>query len=439
MQFSFLAIIFVFGLLVLIHELGHFIAAKLMGVRVERFSIGFPPRLFGKKVGDTDYCISAIPLGGYVKMSGMIDESMDTKSTGADYEFNSKPVWKRIIIITAGVVMNFLLAIFILTAVSYTQGERVFPYNEIGEVGDRGVVKRVGFIKGDKIIAVNSVSVQNVDDIMSEFIKNLNNDIIFTVQRDDQIINLHYKKEWFQEKDAEYLDLKWIPPAKVGQVLPDMPAGEIGLQKGDQIVEIAGIKILNWQNMTEVIRRHPGDTLNIRWKREGELLSASIIPAKTESKDSLGNVIFEGKIGIGPYFEHIPVTFIQAISKGFNGTIDLISLNMKGLWWVLSGIKSAQEVIGGPIMIAKLAGDAAAMGWESLWRLIAALSAILAFFNILPIPALDGGHLMFLIIEGISGKPLSTKTKLVIQQIGMAILLTLIIFILYIDIHRLLF
>ena len=439
MQLSFLAIIFVFGLLVLIHELGHFIAAKLMGVRVERFSIGFPPRLFGKKFGDTDYCISAIPLGGYVKMSGMIDESMDTKSTGADYEFNSKPVWKRIIIITAGVVMNFLLAIFVLTAVSFIQGERVYPYNEIGEVGDRGVAKRIGFSEGDKIIAINSVSVQNLDEILSEFLKNLNNDITFSVQRGDQIVDLHYKKEWFQEKDAEYLDIRWIPPAKVGQVLPDMPAAEIGLQKGDQIIEIAGIKISNWQNMTDVIKRHAGDTLNIQWQRKGELFSTLIVPAKIEEEDSLGNVIFEGKIGIGPYFEHLPVTFFQALSKGFTGTIDLISLNMKGLWWVLTGIKSAKEVIGGPIMIAKLAGDAAALGWETLWRLIAALSAILAFFNILPIPALDGGHLMFLIVEGIIGKPLSTKTKLVIQQIGMAILLTLIIFILYIDIHRLLF
>ena len=135
MGFSFLAIIFVFGLLVLIHELGHFLAAKWMGVRVERFSIGFPPRLFGKKIGDTDYCISAIPLGGYVKMSGMIDESMDTETTGADYEFNSKPVWKRFVIIIAGVVMNFFLAVFILSALNFARGEKVTPYTEIGIIG----------------------------------------------------------------------------------------------------------------------------------------------------------------------------------------------------------------------------------------------------------------------------------------------------------------
>jgi regulator of sigma E protease len=151
MGITILAIIFVFGILVLIHELGHFLAAKWMGVRVERFSIGFPPRLFGRKIGDTDYCISAIPIGGYVKMSGMIDESMDTKLTGADYEFNSKPVWKRMIIIVAGVVMNLLLAILVLTILNYVQGEKITPFTEIGIVGSEGISQRIGWVKSDTV------------------------------------------------------------------------------------------------------------------------------------------------------------------------------------------------------------------------------------------------------------------------------------------------
>jgi regulator of sigma E protease len=190
--------------------------------------------------------------------------------------------------------------------------------------------------------------------------------------------------------------------------------------------------------MTKIIRKHPGDSINFRWRRQGVIHSATITPYTVEEEDSLGNSLTVGKIGIARYYEFRPVTPTQAIVNGFRGTFKFISMNMKGLWWVLSGTKSAKEVIGGPIMIGKLAGDAAAAGWLQLWSLIAALSAILAFFNILPIPALDGGHLTFLLIEGISGKPLSTKTKLVIQQVGMAILLTLIIFILYIDIQRLL-
>jgi regulator of sigma E protease len=438
MQFSFLAIIFVFGLLVLIHELGHFIAAKLMGVRVERFSIGFPPRLFGKKVGHTDYCVSAIPLGGYVKMSGMIDESMDSSTTGADYEFNSKPVWKRVVIITAGVIMNFFLAVVILSILSYTQGEIIIPYTEIEDLGKSAIVKKIGFKVGDKIVAINSVPIKSSNDFNRELLDNLGKDITFTVNRNEQFVNLRYKKEWFKEKNAEYIDIKWMIPARAGDVLPDNPAAKAGMQRGDEIFEIKGIPVHSWNDMTKIIRKHPGDSINFRWRRQGAIHSATIIPNKVEEEDSLGNSITVGKIGIARYYEFRPVTPAQAIVNGFRGTFKFISMNMKGLWWVLSGTKSAKDVIGGPIMIGKLAGDAAAAGWLQLWSLIAALSAILAFFNILPIPALDGGHLTFLLIEGISGKPLSTKTKLVIQQVGMAILLTLIIFILYIDIQRLL-
>ena len=438
MGISFLAIIFVFGVLVLIHELGHFLAAKWMGVRVERFSIGFPPRLFGKKIGDTDYCISAIPFGGYVKMSGMVDESMDTNITGADYEFSSKPVWKRAIIITAGVIMNLLLAVLVLTILNYVQGERIIPSTEIGVVGTNGIAKKVGFQIGDKIVAINGVEIQTWDGVQREFLNNLNRDIEFRIQRNNKIINLNYLKDWFKEKNAEYLDIWYMPSAQVGNVRPDMPAGKAGIKTGDEIVEIAGNKVRNWQEMTTIIRIHPADTIMVRWQRQGQLLSALIVPISVEEKDT-ANVRQVGKIGIEPYFEHHEVSFPKAILNGLDGTFSLIALNIKGLWWVFTGTKSAKEVIGGPIMIAKMAGDAAEAGWEALWTLIAALSAILAFFNILPIPALDGGHLLFLGIEGITRKPISVKVRLVVQQIGIALLLTLIVFILYIDIRRLLF
>jgi regulator of sigma E protease len=438
MGFNIIAVVFVFGLLVLIHELGHFLAAKWMGVRVERFSIGFPPRLFGKKIGDTDYCVSAIPLGGYVKLSGMIDESLDTQTTGADYEFNSKPVGKRIVIIIAGVVMNFILAIFVLTLLNFFSGEKIVPFTEIGGVGENGIAKKVGFKTGDKILAINGTRINNWNDIQVEFFRHLNNDIIFSIQRGNENIDLIYEKEWFGEKNAEYLDIYWMPEAKVGNVIPGMPAAKIGLMRGDEITEIAGNKITNWSDLTSNIREYPGQSIEIRWFRDRSEYAAQIIPNSVEEKDSLGNIIAVGKIGIELYYERVPVGFGKSVVNGVKGTINLITLNVRGLWWVITGTKSAKELIGGPIMIAKLAGDAAAAGWEELWTLIAALSAILAFFNILPIPALDGGHLMFLIIEAVRQKPLSIKSKLLIQQVGMAILLTLIVFILYIDLRRLL-
>jgi regulator of sigma E protease len=439
MNFSFLAIVFVFGILVVIHELGHFLAAKWMGVRVERFSIGFPPRLFGKKIGDTDYCISAIPLGGYVKLSGMVDESMDGQLTGADYEFSSKPVWKRIVIITAGVIMNFLLAIVILSIVSFSKGEVVYPSTQIGSIGEDGIAQRIGLEVGDKIAAIDGVPISTWNEIQIEFIKHLNADIHFDVIRGDEKLSLVYKKEWFSEKNAELLDIGWEPSARVGEIKKDSPAEAVGLQFGDEIAKINGEVVNNWTEMTKIIKSNPGNLITIDYKRDGRSQSVEIIPESFSEKDSDGNEIMVGRIGVYIYYETYDIGFFKAIENGVNNTFALIGLNMRGLWWVITGTKSASDVIGGPIMIAKLAQDAAEVGWDRLWNLTAALSAILAFFNILPIPALDGGHLVFLILEGILGKPISTRTKLVVQQIGMAILLTLIVLIIYIDIRRLLF
>jgi regulator of sigma E protease len=439
MNFSFLAIVFVFGILVVIHELGHFLAAKWMGVRVERFSIGFPPRLFGKKFGDTDYCISAIPLGGYVKLSGMIDESMDGELSGAEYEYSSKPVWKRIIIITAGVVMNFLLAILILTIVSFSKGEVVYPSTEIGSIGQDGIARRIGLEVGDKIAAIDGVAITTWNEIQIEFIKHLNDDIHFDVIRGDEKLLLTYKKEWFSEKNAELLDIGWAPSARVGEIKKDSPAENAGFKFGDEIARINGVVVNNWIEMTRLIKENPGNLITIEYKRDGQFHTVDITPETFNEKDSEGNEISVGRIGIYIYYETYDIGLFRAVENGINNTFALIGLNMRGLWWVITGTKSASDVIGGPIMIAKLAQDAAEVGWDRLWNLTAALSAILAFFNILPIPALDGGHLVFLILEGVLGRPISTKTKLVVQQIGMAILLTLIVLIIYIDIRRLLF
>jgi regulator of sigma E protease len=434
MFISILAIVLVFGVVVLIHELGHFLAAKWMGVRVERFSIGFPPRLIGRKIGDTDYCISAIPIGGYVKMSGMIDESMDTQLTGADYEFNSKPVWKRMIIIVAGVVMNFILAIIVLTILNYVQGERITPFTEIGTVGPRGVTQRIGFKVGDQILAINGVEVKNWEAVNREFFNNLNEDIIFRIRRNGQEMELKYQKQWFKENNAEYLDINYMPAARVGKVVPGMPAAQAGLKYGDEIIQLAGTPVNNWLEMTNIIRSHPADTITVDWRRNGETFSARICPQA--QPDSAATV---GKIGIETYFEYHKVSFPAALINGIDNTFSVIVSVIDGFGWVISGAKPASEMFGGPIMIGKIAINAVKIGWGALWSLIAYLSATLALINILPVPALDGGHLTFLLIEGITRKPLSVKVKLAVQQVGMAILLTLIVYVLYLDFKRFVF
>lgn len=434
-----LAIIFVFGLLVMIHELGHFLAAKWMGVRVEKFSIGFPPTIYSKKIGETEFSIAAIPLGGYVKMSGFIDESMDSNITGADYEFNSKPIWKRVVIILGGVIMNFLLAIVVMSALTYSQGERIIPVTTVGYVGEKGVAQQIGFEKGDRIVAVNGQPVHTWNDVQQRFLDNLNHRIEFTVIRGGQTITLLYRKEWFKEKKGEQLDIGPLFDSRVGDVTPSMPAGKLGLQRGDQILEIAGKPVHDWDEMTKVIRAHPDEEITIKWKRGAQVLSGTITPQKFEEKDKQGKMQPVGKIGIGYYYDLHEVGLLASLQDGTVKTFELIGLNIKSIAWVLTGTKSASEIIGGPIMIAKMAGDAAQAGWQYLWYLIAALSAVLAFFNVLPIPGLDGGHLFFILLEGVMGKPLPINVRLKIQQIGVAILLTLLVFIVYIDLRRLLF
>lgn len=433
------AVIFVFSVIVVIHELGHFLAARWMGVRVEKFSIGFPPSIFSKKFGDTTFSIGAIPLGGFVKMSGFVDESLDTETTGEDYEFNSKPVWRRIIIITAGVIMNLILAVFIMASLNFIEGERIIPYTTVGIVGTDGISQKIGFQKGDNIISVNGNEVNSWNEMETTVISYLGEDITFEVIRDVQTINLVYMKDWFSEEKAEQLDIGPLFPPKVGDVSSDMPASKLGLQKGDQIISLAGISVNDWMEMTEIIRKYPGQEISIEWRRNDQVFTDKITPQEFEETTNTDEVIKVGKIGITYYYEHRDVGIFTSIKNGFSNTYGLIVLNIRGIYWVLSGTKSAKEIIGGPIMIAKMAGDAAQAGWTYLWYLIAALNAMLAFFNILPIPALDGGHLFFLIIEGIMGRPLSAKTRVRIQQVGMAVLLTFLVFILYVDLNRLFF
>ena len=434
-----IAVIFVFSFLVVIHELGHFLAAKWMGVRVDKFSIGFPPTIYSKKIGETEFSISAIPLGGFVKMAGFIDESLDDEVTGAPDEFNSKPVWRRIIIIIAGVVMNLIMAVSIMAILTFVEGRKIIPTTTIANVPTEGVAQKVGFAAMDKIVSINSVPVQNWNDIQDQFLKNLNQRIIFVVERDQNQVELEYKKEWFSEEGGEQLYFDPLFSTQVGDISNSLPAEVLGLQTGDIIQSVADTKVDDWYEMTEVIRANADKEISIQWQCDGETLSGKIRPLGFEEKNAEGHIEIVGKIGVGYYYEHEKVGFAASVVSGFTRTWDLMELNVRSIYWVLSGTKSAKEIIGGPIMIAKMAGDAAQAGWTYLWYLIAALSAMLAFFNILPIPALDGGHLFFLILEGIMGRPLPVKIKIKVQQVGMAVLLTLIVFIVYIDLRRLFF
>lgn len=341
------ATIFVLGVLILIHELGHFLAAKLFGIRVDRFSIGYPPRAFGFRRGETDYCISWLPLGGYVKLAGMIDESLDgTGISGEPWEFQSKGAFAKFVVISAGSLMNFFLAVVLFIMLSYLGG---------------------------------------------------------------------------------------VIPNRVGGVADGSPAAAAGLQIGDTIIRVDNQRVRTWQDLTSAIAPHPGQSLYIEWERDGELLSADIIPQRVEEQFGDDVHVF-GRIGIqSPKGEKLGI--VESVEMGVYQFYSLTEKIITALKLLLSGQESVKS-LGGPVVIAKLAGDYARSGVESLFGFMAFLSLNLGLLNLLPVPVLDGGHLVFILIEAVIRRPLPIKAKLVIQQVGMALLLALMGFIIYNDIIR---
>ncbi len=432
-----LPIVIVLGVLVLVHELGHFIAAKIFGVRVERFSIGFPPRLFGIKLGDTDYCISAIPLGGYVKMSGMIDESMDSSSlTGAPYEFMSKPTYQKVIIISAGVIMNFLLAVIILGGILWYKGEPVLPTTTIGVVEEGGIADSLGMKPHDKILAINHTRIENWQDINDAFLKHLGNDITFRIERNGTVqeIVLHWNNH--KLTDMERFGIGPLLPPVVGGLQPGFPAVEAGLQPGDRIVAINDSAITSWNDMTSLIYNSPGKPLTFTIRRGEETLVKVITPKPHTLEDKNGKSITRGLIGISYQVAYRKVSFFPAIAEGFQRAVLFGELNIKGFARLITGQESTRDMLMGPIGIAQVAKDYAQQGYSNLILLIAYLSVVLAIINILPIPALDGGHLVIILIEGIRKKPLPVRAKMIVQQIGMVFLLMLIFFVIFNDLAR---
>jgi|AntAceMinimDraft_10_1070366.scaffolds.fasta_scaffold13665_4 regulator of sigma E protease len=347
--------IVVLGILVFIHEFGHFIAAKIVGIRVEKFSLGFPPKIVGKKIGETEYCLSWIPLGGYVKLSGMIDESMDKnyiKKPIESYEYRGKKWWQKIFVTSAGVIMNLLLAIFIFTIFTFKTG--------------------VPDISNDPIIS---------------------------------------------------------------RIAKGMPAAEAGLQSGDMIISVNGNKIEKWEDMSEIIHNLAGKEISLKYERSNEVKSVKLTPILQQTVVD-GSIKKVGLIGISGKVDYHSASFGEAISSGFKTTYFWFKLTVSSLGMLIKGEESVKNV-GGLIMIGKLAGESAKSGMMSLFSLIAILSVNLAFINILPIPALDGGHIIIAIIEGIIGKELNIKVKMAIQQIGTFLLLGLIVLVMINDVLRL--
>ncbi|HUL43831.1 MAG TPA: RIP metalloprotease RseP [Bacteroidota bacterium] len=424
----------VLGVLVFIHELGHFLAAKLTGMRVDRFSIGFPPRAFGKKVGDTDYCVSWVPLGGYVKIAGMVDESMDTEFIEHEpqpWEFRSKPISSRIFVISAGVIMNILLAIMIFWWIHYERGTYLEETTEVGYVAEGSALDHAGLRAGDKILSVNNTPLHHWEEVQNViYIDNLGNDLSMKVDRGGTDIWISVAARDRRGAQSPQSDIGVaFTKAIVEDVIANMPAEQLGLKGGDTLLTLNG-KAVSWPAIVSAINRNAGKEIALTWKRDSTTMSGTT----TVTKDGFIGM-HVGGLYVGPS-RQINYTIPQAFGEALQEIRQSVGLFALTIGKIFSGKATVKESFGGPIAIAQMATQSAESGFLVFIWFMAQLSMSLAILNILPIPALDGGHLLMLIIEKIIRREIPHKVKLAIQQAGFILLLAFMAFIIYNDISR---
>jgi regulator of sigma E protease len=423
-------------ILVFIHELGHFLAAKMFGMRVERFSVGFPPRIWGFKRGDTDYCIGATPLGGYVKISGMVDESMDTEHLAAEpqpWEYRSKPIWQRMVVITAGVIFNMILAFFIYSGMNWSQGKLSLPIEEVAGiyVPEGSLLENVGFQTDDKIVGVNGSYVDAFEELVS--ISELtNSNLSYQVVREGMTMDLFIPSTILDSlQEQTFIHANNVYPPIISSIALGSPAEDAGLQSGDRFVEVNGEPVNYWLQLTQAIGGSEG-VIDFVVERERQRLTLSIEPYENRT------------IGIAPPSLaqagaiSTQLNFGESIQEGWEQVGEQTMGIIGGFSRMFSGDISVRQNLGGPIAIADLTKQAVDQaGWIGFWEITALLSITLAIMNILPIPALDGGHLVFLIYEGIARKEPSEKVKIAAQNIGFLLLVSLMVFVIFNDVSRL--
>jgi len=422
------------GVLVFVHELGHFLAAKLSRMRVDRFSLGFPPRAFGKKIGDTDYCVSWLPIGGYVKIAGMIDESFDTEHLSRPpepWEFRSKPVWQRMLVISAGVVMNLLLAILIFWGINYTQGKIVRETTDIGYVAAGSPAAAAGMQVDDRILQINGKAVNQWDRIAQLlYVEDANQDIAMEVLRAGKQVTLQIPRSRIPDPDVTPFGIaSKYTQLVVHTVDAGKPADRLGLKPGDILLSLNGISVAyDDAKVREIVHGSAGKPLRVEWKRSNEVLSGTTTPTP------------EGIIGIsfglsytGP-FTKVRFSLVGALPEGIKDIYTYTKLSVQQIWQIVIGKRPFAQSVGGPVRIAQMATQSAEMGLVTYFGFMALLSISLALLNILPFPALDGGHLFFLVYEAIFRREVPIKIRLGLQKIGLVLLLAFMAFVVYNDI-----
>jgi regulator of sigma E protease len=419
----------VLGILVFIHELGHFLTAKWIGVRVEKFSLGFGPKIIGFKRGDTEYMISAFPLGGYVKLTG---EGEEDEVTGAPWELESRNFGEKSIIFASGSLMNIILAFLIMPVVFMIGMETPEFFTQkpvIGFVGQDSRSIKAGILPGDEILTINGSKTMTWEDALQQFAIYQKAEIKVSVMRNNKELNFIMPKV---TDDEAYLGVDRLITPEIQKIRYGGPASKAGLQNGDIVLKIDDVAINDWNQMAEIIRHTKKDTLFVKVRRNGQEIMLNISP---EMDKSLGYKII-GITAPPPKTFKKKFPFFSAIKEGCRENINLTSKLYDLLKKLFSG-KASIKNLGGPIMIAQVTNDAYRQGISYLLYFMAFLSLQLGILNLLPIPILDGGRIFcFLLPELIIRRNISMKIKEISIQVSFGLLMLLMVLISYNDILR---
>ena len=458
-----LATIVVLGVLIFVHELGHFVAAKSMGIEVQRFSIGLGPTMFGFRRGETEYVISWVPLGGYVKMGGMDDEVMERLEGGTEdgagerteeeaaveprqprpSDFDGKPIWARTFVISAGVIMNMLFAFAVYTGVNAAWGLPELAENRVGEVLleslPAGAEALAELPAGARLISVGDRQVDHWGDVRDGFLEAPTGPLTIVTGEPGGVVEIEVASD--PEERVQILRglLPWID-AEVGILTQGSPAERGGLETGDRVVVAGGVPMTNWYDFVDVVEARPDIRTELSLMRGGRSLTRFVTPdAVTQDDPVTGETVTVGKVGIyAPSGELVyrDVSLTRAVQLGYAETVGISRLILDFLRGLVTGRESARS-LGSIVTIGSVAGQAAQLGMETFLRFMAMFSVNLAILNLLPIPILDGGHLVFLGIEAVRGKALSLEQRLRWSHFGFVILMGIMLWALSNDILRL--
>jgi regulator of sigma E protease len=441
--------IVVLGILVFVHELGHFVTAKWAGVGVPRFSIGLGPRVIGVKVGETDYCISAIPFGGFVKMTGMEGEEAfegleggeaDGESAAPEKRFENKSLPWRLAILSAGVVMNFLLGWAIYVSLAWHDGIPTVDGTAVASVDSTVVAvhPELAALSGETVAAVEGRSVSNWQQLTDAIVDGEDGELELVLASGGTV---HLPVSGGRDREEVAGAMIPLVPAVIDEVQEDSPAARGGIQSGDRVLSIDGIATPSFDRLSEVVQARPEQILPVVVQRvvDGEPRNLTITVetgVEKAPRPTDGKFVDVGVLGVGAELDRIRLGPIEALATGTQAAGRASMLILSGLHDIATGGVSLKAV-GGPVAIGQLTGHFARQGMSSLLGWVALFSINLAILNLLPIPVLDGGHILFLGIEALRRRPLSANQKLRLSQVGLAFLVLLMAWAFTADILRL--